>query len=32
MGLKELTSNLFNLVLPGNKNPDPSEVTWSSLR
>ena len=26
MGLTELTSRFFNLVLPGNKYPDPSEV------
>ena len=32
MGLTELTSKFFNLDLPGNKYPDPSEVTWSSLR
>ena len=32
MGLTELASNFFNLLLPGNKYHDPSEVTWSSLR
>ena len=32
MGLRELTSNFFNLVLPSNKYHDPSEITWSSLR